>query len=120
MAFQRKNRVADAIKEEVSDLLRRGLKDPRVGFVTVTDVEVSPDLRQAKVFYSVVGSEAERAATQKGLESATGFVQSRVGKRLRLRNTPLIEFRYDESLERGARIEKLLKERQPAPDEEKE
>ena len=95
-------------------LLRRGLKDPRIGFVTVTDVEVSPDLRQARVFYSVMGSEAERAATEKGLESATGFVQSHVGKRLGLRNTPAIEFRYDVSLERGARIERILKETQAA------
>lgn len=110
MAFRRKDRVADAIKEEVSELLRRGLKDPRIGFVTITDVEVSPDLRHAKVFYSVVGEEADRAATQKGLDSATGFVQSHVGRRLRLRNTPVVEFRYDPSLERGARIERLLRE----------
>lgn len=120
MPFQRKDRVADAIREEISALLSRGLKDPRIGFVTITDVEVSPDLRQAKVFYSVVGADAERSATQKGLESATGFVQSHVGKRLGLRNTPLIEFRYDASLERGARIEQLLKERAPAPGPEAE
>lgn len=116
--FSRKDRVADAIREEISALLSRGLKDPRIGFVTVTDVEVSPDLRQARVFYSVVGPEADRATTRKGLESATGFIQSHVGKRLGLRNTPLIEFRYDASLERGARIERLLKEHPPAPDPE--
>ncbi len=120
MPFQRKNRVADAIKEEVSGLLRRGLKDPRIGFVTITDVEVSSDLRQARVFYSVVGGEDERAATRKGLDSATGFVQSHVGKQLRLRNTPIIEFRYDPSLEQAARIERLLKETHENPPETEE
>lgn len=117
MPFQRKDRVADAIKEEVSALLRRGLKDPRIGFVTITDVEVTPDLRHAKIFYSVVGDAAAHAASQKGLDSATGFVQSHLGKRLRLRNTPAIEFRYDPSVERGARIEQLLKATQPASEE---
>ncbi|HEY8368834.1 MAG TPA: 30S ribosome-binding factor RbfA [Thermodesulfobacteriota bacterium] len=115
MSFQRKHRVADAIKAEVSELLRRGLKDPRIGFVTVTDVEVSSDLRQARVYYSVIGSPAEREATAKGLQSATGFVQSHVGKRLGLRNTPILEFRYDPSLEQGARIEQLLREAKAHP-----
>jgi ribosome-binding factor A len=107
---QRAQRVADAILEEVADLLRRRVKDPRVGFVTLTGVEVAPDLRHAKVFYSVVGDPAQRRATQKGLDSATPFVQGEVGRRLRLRNTPVVEFRFDESLERGQRIEQLLRE----------
>lgn len=110
---QRAGRIADAIREEVADLLKRGVKDPRVGFVTLTVVEVSPDLRHAKVFYSVIGDPAQRAATQKGLDSATAYVQGEVGRRLRLRSTPALEFRYDESLERGARIEQILKEVQP-------
>jgi ribosome-binding factor A len=109
MKFQRSNRVADAIREEVSALLRRGLKDPRIGFVTITGVEVSGDLRNAKVFYSVVGDPAKRAESQKGLDSATPYVQGEVGRRLRIRNTPILEFRFDPSIERGARIEQLLK-----------
>ena len=109
---QRAGRVAGAIREEVADLLRRRIKDPRVGFVTLTGVEVSPDLRHARVFYSLVGDPAQRAATQKGLDSATPYVQGEVGRRLRLRNTPALEFHYDASLERGARIEQLLREAQ--------
>jgi ribosome-binding factor A len=107
---QRTRRVADAILGEVADLLRRRIKDPRIGFLTLTGVEVTPDLRHAKVFYSVVGDAAQRAATRKGLDSATPFVQGEVGRRLRLRNTPTLEFRFDASLERGQRIEQLLKE----------
>jgi ribosome-binding factor A len=110
MAFQRSRRVADAIQEEVAALLQHRLKDPRIGFVTLTGVEVSGDLRHAKVFYSIVGDAARRAETQKGLDSAAAFVQGEVGRRLRLRNTPTLEFRFDASLERGAQIGRLLRE----------
>ena len=88
----------------------RNLKDPRVGFVTVTDVEVTGDLRQVKIFVSVYGDEEERKATMEGLKSATGFVRSELGKRIRLRHTPEVSFCFDESIERGARIFSLLRE----------
>ena len=113
--FRRADRVADAIQEEVSDLLRLRIKDPRIGFVTITGVEVTADLRHARIFFSVVGDRAARDATQRGLDSATGFIQGALGRRLRLRFTPTIEFRFDPSIERGARIERLLKEIETRP-----
>lgn len=118
--FRRADRIAEAVQEKVADLLRLRIKDPRIGFVTITGVEVSADLRHARVFYSVVGDEAARASTQRGLDSATGFIQGEVGRRLRLRFTPTIEFRFDPSIERGDRIERLLKEIERGPSEEEE
>lgn len=109
-AFRRADRVAEAIQEEVAELLRLRIKDPRIGFVTITGVEVTADLRHARVFYSVVGDAAAREATQRGLDSAAGFIQSELGRRLKLRFAPTVEFRFDPSIERGARIEQLLKE----------
>ncbi len=114
-AFRRADRVAEAIQEEVADLIRMRIKDPRVGFVTITGVEVTPDLRHARIFYSLVGDAAAREATQRGLESAAGFIQGELGRRLRLRFAPVVEFRFDPSLERGARIEQLLKDLRSAP-----
>ncbi len=110
MAINRANRVAEAIKKEVAQMLRDELKDPRIGFVTVTSVEVSPDLRHAKVFFSIYGSVEEKQQTLKALNSAQGFVRSELGKRLRLRYAPEIVFRFDESIEHGARIMELLEE----------
>ncbi len=108
--FRRADRVAEAIQEEVADLFRLRIKDPRIGFVTITGVEVTADLRHARIFFSVVGDEAARASTQQGLDSAARFIQGELGRRLRLRLTPTVEFRFDPSIERGARIERLLKE----------
>lgn len=85
-------------------------KDPRIGFVTVTGVEVTPDLRQARVFVSVLGSEAEREQTFEGLASIAGHIRPLVGRRLRLRHAPEITFRHDPTIERAARIEQLLSE----------
>ncbi len=113
--FRRADRVAEAIQEEVADLLRLRIKDPRIGFVTITGVEVTADLRHARIFFSVVGDEAARASTQRGLDSAAGFIQGELGRRLRLRFTPTVEFRFDPSIERGARIERLLKEIETGP-----
>lgn len=108
---RRPDRVAEAIREEVASFLAEGVKDPRVvGLVTVTGVDVTRDLRQAKVFVSVMGSEAERAATFEGLASVATHLRSRVGKALRLRLAPEIQFRSDESIARAARIEQLLAE----------
>jgi ribosome-binding factor A len=122
--FRRSDRVAEAIREEVATFLSEGAKDPRiVGFVTVTGVELTRDLRHARVYVSVMGSDAERASTFEGLESAAGHLRSRVGRALRLRLAPEIAFKPDESVARAARIETLLAEIQrereaPAPEED--
>jgi ribosome-binding factor A len=106
---RRADRVAEAIREEVATFLAEDVKDPRVvGLVTVTGVEVTRDLRQAKVYVSVMGSDTERAATFDGLNSVAGHLRSRVGRALRLRLAPEIAFRPDESIARAARIESLL------------
>ena len=110
MTEKRAGRVAEAIKEEVSNILQRKLKDPRIGFCSVVDVEVSNDLQHAKVFVSVLGDEEKRQATLAGLESARGFIRTEVGRRIRLRHTPEVVFRLDTSIERGARVNQLLNE----------
>jgi len=119
MARLRSERLGELLKEEISEILRRELKDPRVGFVSVTDVEVSSDLRHAKVFVSILGDEVSREETMRALESATGFVRSEVGRRIRLRHTPEIVFRLDKSIERGARVFELLSEIRKEAGEEK-
>lgn len=105
---KRVNRVAEQMKKELGDIIIQKLKDPRVGFVTVTDVEVTGDLQNATVFISVLGNEEEKEATLKGLDKAKGFIRSEVGKRIRLRKVPEIEFSFDESIEYGNRIQTLL------------
>jgi len=106
---RRADRVGEAIREEIATFLTESAKDPRiVGFVTVTAVDITNDLRHAKVFVSVMGSEAEKAATFDGLASAASHLRSRVGRALRLRVAPEIAFREDESVARAARIESLL------------
>lgn len=112
MSIPRAARVREEIKREASDILRK-MKDPRVGFVTVTDVEVSQDLRHVKIFVSIYGDEAARQQTLAGLDNARGFVRTEIGKRIRLRHTPEILFRFDPSIERGARINQLLQEVRP-------
>lgn len=114
--YKRAERVSDQMKQEIADILMRKIKDPRIGFVTVTEVEVADDLRNAKVFVSVYGS--EKAATLKGLESASPFIRSELGKRMRMKFIPELLFRYDDSVERGAHINELLHEIQEK-DEEK-
>lgn len=119
---RRADRVGEAIREEIATFLAESAKDPRIiGFVTVTGVEVTPDLRHAKVFVSVMGSEAEKIATFEGLASTASHLRSRVGRALRLRVAPEIHFREDESVARAARIESLLaeiKSDSPAPKRE--
>lgn len=106
---RRPDRVAEAIREVVASFLAEGVKDPRViGLVTVTGVDVTRDLRHAKVFVSIMGSDTERAATVDGLASLAPHLRSRVGRELRLRVAPEISFRLDESIARAARIESLL------------
>src|SRR5574340_643255 len=106
---RRADRVAKAIREEIARFLTEGAKDPRiVGFVTVTGVDVTRDLRYARVFVSVLGSDAERARTLEGLASLAAHLRPRVARALRLRLAPELEFRLDTSVERAARIETLL------------
>jgi ribosome-binding factor A len=106
---RRPDRVAEAIREEVATFLAEGVKDPRVvGLVTVTGVDVTRDLRHAKVFVSILGSDSERAATLDGLASVAGHLRSRIGRALRLRLAPEIAFKLDQSVAHAARIETLL------------
>lgn len=106
---RRADRVAEAIREEVATFLREGAKDPRlVAMVTVTGVDVTPDLRHAKVFVSMLGTDAERAASVDALASMTSHLRSRIARALRLRLAPEIAFKLDESVARAARIETLL------------
>jgi ribosome-binding factor A len=95
------------MKQEIADILMRKIKDPRIGFVTVTDVEVADDLRNAKVFVSIYGG--DKAKTLKGLESAAVFIRAELGKRMRLRFTPELLFRFDATVEQGAHIMELLR-----------
>ncbi|GAA0445137.1 30S ribosome-binding factor RbfA [Lentibacillus halophilus] len=106
----RSNRVAEQMKKELGEILSRKIKDPRVGFVTVTDVEVTGDLQQAKIFISVLGDEEEKHDTLTGLAKAKGFIRSEIGQRIRLRKTPEITFEFDEALEHGNRIERILRD----------
>lgn len=106
---RRPDRVAAAIREEVASFLAEGVKDPRVrGFVTVTGVDVSRDLRHARVFVSVMGSDEEKRATMEGLGSLAGHLRARLGRTMRLRVAPEIDFRLDPSIANAARIETLL------------
>jgi ribosome-binding factor A len=113
---RRSERVAEGIRAEVATFLAEDAKDPRiVGLVTVTGVDVTRDLRHAKVFVSIMGSDVERQATLEGLQSAAGHLRSRIGRALRLRVAPEITFRYDESIARAAKIEALLAELRDPP-----
>lgn len=106
----RANRVAEQMKKELGEILTRKIKDPRVGFVTVTDVEVTGDLQQAKVFISVLGDEQQKKDTLLGLSKAKGFIRSEIGSRIRLRKTPELFFEFDEAYEYGNRIETILRD----------
>jgi len=108
--FKRSEKVAEAIHEEVSRLLINGVKDPRVGLVTVTGVKLTDDLRHATVYFSTRGSDAERKEAEAGLNSAKGFLRREVGKLLRMRYVPEIIFRHDESVAYGSHIESILKQ----------
>ncbi len=113
MTSDRMRRVNEAMREVLSAAITTELKDPRVGFVTVTAVETSPDLRHARVFVSVLGNPGERRRSLKALDSAHGYLQRRVAAELRMKNTPLIQFVYDETPERGMRINELLQAEAP-------
>jgi len=106
----RPDRVADQIRAEISVMLAREVHDPGIGFITVTRVEVSPDLMLARVYYTTIGSDSQRRATVKALQRALPFLKYQVGKRLRLRRVPVLEFFFDKSVERQARVEELIRE----------
>jgi ribosome-binding factor A len=107
----RPERVGQQIQAAVADLLTRGsIRDPRVGFITITGVKVSPDLRVARVYYSMIGTDEQKRETQKGLEAAKGFVRREVAAAVQLRVSPEVYFVFDESVETGDRINRLLRE----------
>ena len=110
MSSGRMRRVDEAVRAVLSDVISSQLKDPRVGFVTVTGVKTSPDLRHARVYVSVLGDESERAASLGGLRSAHGFLQRRVADQLTLKHTPALTFHYDDSVDHGMRITELIEE----------
>jgi ribosome-binding factor A len=117
MTGDRMRRVDEAMREVLSDAITSEIKDPRVGFITVTAVETSPDLRHARVYVSVLGEEKARRRSLAGLESAHGYLQKRVAGELRLKNTPELHFLYDDSVDRGMRIQEILGSRGEAGDE---
>ena len=108
MSGQRMRRVDEAMRQVLGDVLAQDLKDPRIGFVPVTDVKTSPDLRHARVYVSVLGDSAAQEATLDGLRSAHGFLQGRVAGELRLKRTPELRFELDDTAERAARLERLI------------
>jgi ribosome-binding factor A len=110
MPSTRPSRVGDQLRAEISELLTREVHDPGIGFLTVTQVTVSPDLQVARVYYTTLGDERARRDTARALGRATPFLRRQLGSRLRLKRVPLLEFFFDESVERGDRIERILNE----------
>lgn len=108
MSQLRVEKLQELMKQEISQIILRELKDPRIGFVTVTDVEVTGDLREAKVYVSLMGSEKQVEDCWKGLESSLGYIRREIGRRIRLRFTPEIAFALDKSLDYSAHIQELL------------
>ena len=108
MPTARMRRVNEAIREILGDAIATDLKDPRIGFVTVTEVDTSPDLRAARVYVSVLGTVEERERSLAGLRSSHGFLQGKIASAMRMKRTPTLTFEYDESAERGDRISRLL------------
>jgi ribosome-binding factor A len=109
MEGKRSEKVADLIRREVSEMLVKSIKDPRIGFVTITKVTVSEDCRFAKVYFSVAGTLAERESSEKGLDSAKGYVRRELGRRLQLRYTPEIVFQFDPSIEYAIHMEEVIR-----------
>ncbi|HHY15233.1 MAG TPA: 30S ribosome-binding factor RbfA [Firmicutes bacterium] len=111
-------RVGEEIKREVSSIVATEVKDPRLGMLSITDVDVSRDLSFAKIYFSMLGSEQERERTLEGLNRAKGFIRTELAKRIRVRHTPEISFHFDPSLEHGAKMNALLKSLQSGEDED--
>ena len=110
MQYSRALRVQDLLKKEISQIILEMLKDPQIGFVTITAVEVSADLKNAKVFYSVLGTPQEKQNTASALNRARGFIQSEINRRVRMKKTPQINFEFDHSLEYGDRIDRIIEQ----------
>ncbi|MBT3514895.1 MAG: 30S ribosome-binding factor RbfA [Nitrospina sp.] len=110
MRFKRSDKVQELLLQEISALIQRGLKDPRIGFTTVTTVELSSNLKHAKVYISVMGTECEQQNTIAGLTNASGFIRGSLGKNLNLRYIPMLEFVLDETAKRVAKINKIINE----------
>jgi ribosome-binding factor A len=113
MEGKRSEKVADLIQKEISQMLVKSIKDPRIGFVTITRVSVSEDCRFAKIYFSVAGTLEERERSIKGLESAKGYVRKELGRRIRLRYTPDIVFQFDPSIEYAIHMEELIQSIHP-------
>jgi ribosome-binding factor A len=110
MSSQRPARVGDQIREEVADLLAREVHDPGIGFLTITQVKVTPDLQQARVYYTTMGDDQARRQSRRALERAAPFLRRQLGRRLHLRRIPELQFFFDESIERHDRIERILQD----------
>ena len=110
MGHRRAERLGDLIKEEVSKIVLHELKDPRIGFVTITRVRLSDDLRRARIYWSVYGDERAKEESSRGLESAKGYIRRELGRRVRVKYLPEIDFAFDDSFEYGERIEGILRE----------
>ena len=110
MASSRPERVGDQIRAEIADLLARVVQDPGIGFLTVTHVKVTPDLQQARVYYTTLGDEKARKDSGRALERVAPFLRRQIGQRLRLKRVPELQFFFDETVERGDRIEQILQE----------
>lgn len=111
MEYKRTDRVGDLIKKEIASMLLHGdIKDPRIGLVTLTHVRLSPDFRNATVYFSIIGTEKEKAKSLDGLNSATGFVRRRLAKSLRLKRIPTVAFEFDDSIEYSSHIAEVLKD----------
>lgn len=108
MTIKRSEKIAEALHELISGLLVKGVKDPRIGFTTITAVKVADDLHLATVYFTVIGTDAEKKATEQGLHSARGFIRKEMAKTLRMRYVPDVVFKYDESVDYGRRIDSLL------------
>lgn len=109
-SFSRKDRVSEQIRREIAELIRSEVKDPRVGMVSVTDVEVTPDYAHAKIFFSTLSGSEAVAGVLEGLQKASGFLRRELGKRIRIHTTPQLHFVFDQSLERGADLTKLIQQ----------
>lgn len=107
---RRTEKLQEFIKEQVSEIIQQHVRDPRIGFVSITDVEVSADMRHAKIFVSVLGDEDAKSGTMAGLHSALKFIRGELGRRLEMRYTPEIMFKLDTSIERGSRIVSLIRD----------
>ncbi len=120
MAGARMRRINEVLREVVGAAISSDLSDPRIGFVTVTSVETSPDLRTAKVYVSVLGNDEDREETLAGLRSSHGVLQTRIAAETRMKRTPTLSFHYDDTIEQGVRISQLLDEGPPAVEPEPE